>query len=149
MRAEADAGRMIAEIILQRLYMFGNEGYMRKNSVKNTRINAEVHKILAEVIRSEIKDPRIPEFTSVTDVEVAPDLKTCKVWVSLLCDESKEKEALEGLKRAEGFMRSQLARKLNLRNTPELRFILDKSIQYGNHMAKLIDEATRDLHEEQ
>lgn len=118
---------------------------MRKNSVKNTRINAEVHKVLAEVIRSEIKDPRIPEFTSVTDVEVAPDLKTCKVWVSLLCDESQEAAALEGLKRAEGFMKNQLAKKLNLRNTPELRFIIDKSIQYGNHMAKLIDEATKDL----
>ncbi|MGN0345935.1 MAG: 30S ribosome-binding factor RbfA [Lachnospiraceae bacterium] len=118
---------------------------MRKNSVKNTRINAEVQKVLAEIIRSEIKDPRVPAFTSVTDVEVAPDLKTCKVWVSMLCEEEKEKEALEGLKRAEGFMKSRLARELNLRNTPELRFVLDKSIQYGNHMSQLIAEATRDL----
>ena len=80
---------------------------MRKNSVKNTRINAEVQKVLAEIIRSEIKDPRVPSFTSVTDVEVAPDLKTCKVWVSMLCEEEKEKDALEGLKRAEGFMNLQ------------------------------------------
>lgn len=118
---------------------------MRKNSVKNTRINAEVQKVLAEIIRSEIKDPRVPSFTSVTDVEVAPDLKTCKVWVSMLCEEEKEKDALEGLKRAEGFMKSRLAKELNLRNTPELRFVLDKSIQYGNHMSQLIAEATKNL----
>ena len=116
---------------------------MRKNSVKNTRINAEVQKVLAEVIRSEIKDPRVPEFTSVVDVECAPDLKTCKVWVSLLCEEEEEAQALAGLKRAEGYMKSQLAKKLNLRNTPELRFYVDKSIAYGNHMAKLIEEANR------
>lgn len=122
---------------------------MRKNSVKNTRINAEVQKVLAEVIRSEIKDPRVPEFTSVVDVECAPDLKTCKVWVSMLCNEEREAEALEGLKRAEGYMKNQLAKKLNLRNTPELRFYVDKSIAYGNHMAKLIDEVNKGLKSEE
>ncbi len=113
---------------------------MRKNSVKNTRINSEVQKILAELIRSEVKDPRVPEFTSVTDVEVAPDLKTCKVWVSMLADGDAEKDALKGLKNAEGFLKRQLAKELNLRNTPELTFIADHSIAYGNHMSKLIDE---------
>ena len=113
---------------------------MRKNSVKNTRINSEVQKILAELIRSELKDPRVPEFTSVTDVEVAPDLKTCKVWVSMLVEGDAEKEALKGLKNAEGFLKRQLAHELNLRNTPELTFIADHSIAYGNHMSKLIDE---------
>jgi len=118
---------------------------MRKNSVKNTRINSEVMKVLSEVIRSEVKDPRIPEFTSVTDVEVAPDLKTCKVWVSMLADSEKAQAGLKGLACAEGYMRRELARKLNLRNTPELRFILDGSIEYGNRMAKLIAEANKDL----
>ncbi|HOO80462.1 MAG TPA: 30S ribosome-binding factor RbfA [Lachnospiraceae bacterium] len=122
---------------------------MRKNSIKNTRINAEVLKILAEVIRSEIKDPRIPMMTSVVDVEVAPDLKTCKVWVSLLCDESEEKAALIGLKSAEGYMRKQLARELNLRNTPELRFFVDKTIAYGNHMSQLIDEVNKNNHNDE
>ena len=70
---------------------------MRKNSIKNTRINSEVMKTLAEIIRSEIKDPRIPEFTSVTGVEVAPDLKTCKVFVSMLCDGEKVQDGLKGL----------------------------------------------------
>lgn len=123
---------------------------MRKNSVKNTRINSEVMKTLAELIRSEVKDPRVPQFTSVTDVEVAPDLKTCKVWVSFLTQPEKYREALEGLKKAEGFLRVQLAKKLNLRNTPELRFVLDTSIEYGNRMSKLIDEAVSTIsdHEE-
>ncbi|MDE6685800.1 MAG: 30S ribosome-binding factor RbfA [Lachnospiraceae bacterium] len=121
---------------------------MRKNSVKNTRINAEVQKVLAEVIRSGIKDPRIPQFTSVVDVQVAPDLKTCKVWVSAFCSAEQEKDVMAGLKSAEGYMKNQLARQLNLRNTPELRFYLDKSIEYGNHMSKLIEEANRGLSHE-
>ena len=122
---------------------------MRKNSVKNTRINSEVHKVLAELFRDGIKDPRVPAFTSVTDVEVAPDLKTCKVFVSFLCDEDRIPDALKGLKSAEGFLKGQLAKKLNLRNTPELRFLVDNSIAYGNHMSKLIDEATKDLKDDE
>ncbi len=118
---------------------------MRKNSVKNTRINSEVKKVLAELIRSEVKDPRIPKFTSVTDVEVAPDLKTCKVYVSMLCKEEEIPDGLKGLKSAEGFLRSQLAKTLNLRNTPELRFISDSSIEYGNRLSKLIDEANKNI----
>ena len=74
---------------------------MRKNSVKNTRINSEVLKTLAELFRDGIKDPRVPAFTSVTDVEVAPDLKTCKVYVSFLCDEDKISDALKGVQSAE------------------------------------------------
>lgn len=85
---------------------------MRKNSVKNTRVNGEVHRVLAEVIRSEIKDPRINPMTSVVTVEVAPDLKTCKAWISVLGDEDSQKETLEGLKSAEGYIRSLLAKKL-------------------------------------
>ena len=63
---------------------------MRKNSVKNTRINGEVQRSLAEIIRSEIKDPRINPMTSVVSVEVAPDLKTCKAWISVLGDEDSQ-----------------------------------------------------------
>ena len=117
---------------------------MRKDSSKNTRINSEVMKILAELIRSEIKDPRVPQFTSVTDAVVAPDLKTCKVWVSFLCDEDQEKDALKGLKSAEGFLRRELARQLNLRNTPELTFVADHSISYGNHMSSVIDRVAKE-----
>ena len=113
---------------------------MRKNSIKNTRINGEVQRVLADIIRTEIKDPRIGELTSVMSVEVAPDLKTCKAWISVLGDEKAQADTLAGLNSAEGFIRSQLARKLNLRNTPEIRFIMDQSIAYGISMSKLIDD---------
>lgn len=115
---------------------------MRKNSVKNTRINGEVLKELSNIIRSEIKDPRINPMTSVVAVEVAPDLKTCKAYTSVLGDEKSQKDTITGLKSAEGYIRRQLARTVNLRNTPEIRFILDQSIEYGINMSKLIDEVT-------
>lgn len=116
---------------------------MRKNSVKNTRVNGEVMRVLAEVIRSEIKDPRINPMTSVVAVEVASDLKTCKAWISVLGNEESQKDTLAGLKSAEGYIRNQLARKINLRNTPEIRFIIDQSIEYGVNMYRMIDEVNR------
>jgi ribosome-binding factor A len=113
---------------------------MRKNSVKNTRINGEVQRVLAEIIRSGIKDPRIAPMTSVVAVEVAPDLKTCKAWVSVLGDEKAQADTLAGLESAEGYIRSLLAKTVNLRNTPQVTFILDQSIAYGVDMARKIDE---------
>ena len=116
---------------------------MRKYSVKNTRINGEVLKELSNIIRSEIKDPRINPMTSVVSVEVAPDLKTCKAYISVLGDEQSQKDTITGLKSAEGYIRRELARTVNLRNTPEIKFILDQSIEYGINMSKLIDEVTQ------
>ena len=116
---------------------------MRKNSVKNTRINGEVLKELSNIIRSEIKDPRINPMTSVVSVEVAPDLKTCKAYISVLGDEKSQKDTITGLKSAEGYIRRELARTVNLRNTPEIKFILDQSIEYVINMSKLIDEVTQ------
>ena len=113
---------------------------MRKNSVKNTRINGEVRRVLAEIIRGEIKDPRISPWTSVVDVEVAPDLKSCKVRISVLGDEEARKNTLDGLQSAEGFIRKRLAATVNLRNTPELFFVMDQSIEYGVNMSRKIDE---------
>ena len=118
-------------------------GIMRKNSIKNTRINGEMQKALAEIIRGGIKDPRISPLTSVVAVEVAPDLKTCKAWISVLGDEDVQKSTLEGLKSAAGYIRNQLAKEINLRNTPELLFIMDQSIAYGVNMSKLIDEVNK------
>ena len=116
---------------------------MRKNSVKNTRINGEVLKELSNIIRSEIKDPRINPMTSVVSVEVAPDLKTCKAYISVLGNEQSQKDTITGLKSAVGYIRRELARTVNLRNTPEIKFILDQSIEYGINMSKLIDEVTQ------
>ena len=112
---------------------------VRKNSIKNTRINQEVLKELNVLISSEVKDPRIALMTTVTAVEVASDLKTAKVFVSVLGDENSKKETIKGLKSASSFLRSSLARNLNLRNTPELKFYIDDSLEYGMRMSRLID----------
>ena len=113
---------------------------VRKNSTKNTRINSEVMKELAQIIRAEIKDPRVSPLTSVVAVEVAPDLKTCKAWISVFGDENAIEDTVKGLQSAEGYIRRELAHRINLRNTPEIRFIVDESIAYGVRMSKLIDE---------
>ncbi|MEI3339982.1 MAG: 30S ribosome-binding factor RbfA [Eubacterium sp.] len=115
---------------------------MRKNSIKNTRLNEEVMRELSNIIRNEIKDPRIHPMTTVASVEVAPDLKTCKAYISVLGDEKAQKDTIEGLKSAAGYARRCLAQSLNLRNTPEIRFIPDQSIEYGIEMSKKIDALT-------
>ena len=116
---------------------------MRKNSVKNVRINAEVQKELSNIIRSGIKDPRVSPWTSVVAVEVAPDPKTCKAYISVLGNEAAVEDTIAGLKSASAYIRRQLAASVNLRNTPEIHFIADQSIEYGVRMSHLIDEVTQ------
>ena len=123
-------------------------GIMRKNSIKNTRINMEVQRELSEIIRSEIKDPRIHPMTTVVSVDVTPDLTYCKAYVSVLGDAEAAQETIQGLKSAVGYVRRELAHRVNLRNTPEITFVLDQSIEYGVHMSHLIDEVTKDLKED-
>ncbi len=116
---------------------------MRKNSIKNTRINMEVQRELSEIIRTEVKDPGLDgAMVTVVSVEVTPDLKYCKAYISVLGGDEAAQKALEGLKRAVGFIRKELARRVNLRNTPQIKFILDQSIEYGVHMSRLIDDVT-------
>lgn len=122
---------------------------MRKNSIKNTRVNGEVQKELSNIIRGGIKDPRVAPMTSVVAVEVAPDLKTCKAYISVLGDEKAQEDTIKGLQSAEGYIRRELARKLNMRNTPEIKFVIDQSIAYGVAMSKMIDDVTKDLKEEE
>lgn len=122
---------------------------MRKNSIKNTRVNGEVQKELSNIIRGGIKDPRVAPMTSVVAVEVATDLKTCKAYISVLGDEKAQEDTIKGLQSAEGYIRRELARKLNMRNTPEIKFVMDQSIAYGVAMSKMIDDVTKDLKEEE
>ncbi len=116
---------------------------MRKKSIKNNRINEEVLRGISEIIRGELKDPRIAEFTSVLSVEVAPDLKTAKVYISVLGSQEDSDRTLEGLRASAGHVRSLLAKKINLRNTPQLQFLCNGSISYGIKMSKLIDEVCK------
>lgn len=113
---------------------------MKKNSIKGTRINAEVQKALSQIINFEIKDPRIHPVTTVTEVNVTKNLETCTVYISVLGEEKEARETLLGLESAAGYIRKELAHKVNLRNTPELRFVLDTSLSYGIKMSKMIDE---------
>ena len=113
---------------------------MRKDSIKNTRINGEVQKALSEIIRTELKDPRIHPMTSVVLVKVTPDLKYCKAYISVLAGEEQARDTIQGLKSAEGFLKSRLAKEINLRITPEIIFVMDQSIAYGVNMSHKIDE---------
>ena len=117
---------------------------MRKNSIKNIRINEAVRQELSRLISFEVKDPRVDMMTSVTRAIVATDLKTCKVYISVYGDDEKKQAAITGLKSSEGFLRRMLAKNLNLRNTPELQFILDESIEYGIRMTKKIDIVSKE-----
>lgn len=113
---------------------------MRRRNVKLDRINEEVYRTLSDIIRSEVKDPRISPITSITGVEVTNDLKQAKVYVSVFGENDALDETMEGLKSSSGFIRGRLAKELNLRNTPELKFLPDASIAYGLKMSKMIDE---------
>lgn len=115
---------------------------MRKeNSYRGGRTNSDVQRVLSHIIMYEVKDPRIdPVRTTISKLEVTKDLKFCKIYISVLGDEDKKADCIKGLNSAKGFIRKSLADSLNLRNTPELIFTLDNSIEYGVEMSKKIDE---------
>lgn len=121
---------------------------MKKNSVKNIRVNSEVQREMSQIIREDLKDPRIHPLTSVMSVEVTPDLKFAKIFISVLGDEEAKEKTMEGLKKSASYARHQLARRMNLRNTPELTFVLDNSIEYGVMMSKKIDELNANIKDE-
>lgn len=118
---------------------------MRKGSVKNNRLCGEVRKALSEIIFTEVKDPRISGMLSVTETYVAPDLKSCKAYISVLGSKEDLEDTIKGLKSAEGFIRRELAHKMNMRNTPEITFIPDESIAYGVEMTHKAEELVKDL----
>ena len=113
---------------------------MKKGSLKNNRINGEVMRALSVIIRDGVKDPRIDPLFSITKVEVTPDLQFCKVHISTMSGGDSLDRTIEGLKHAEGYIRRELAHSVNLRKTPELQFVPDRSIEYAIEMSKKIDE---------
>lgn len=116
----------------------------RKGNNRISRINEQVKHEMSYIIRN-LKDPRIPDMTSVVEVEVTTDLKHCKAYISMLGTDEQIAEGEEGLKHSKGFIRKELASRLNLRNTPEIHFVMDNSIEYGIKMSQLIDEVNKDL----
>ncbi len=111
-----------------------------KSSERGSRVNSDVQRVIGHIIEFELKDPRISGLTSVVKTEVTKDLKICKCYISVLGNENAGESTIEGLKAASGFVRKRLAESLNLRNTPEIHFVLDKSIEYGVNMSRKIDE---------
>lgn len=107
------------------------------------RINEEIKKEISAVIR-ELKDPRIGEMTSVIAVDVTKDMRWCKVFVSVLGDESKQNDTIKGLKNAAGFVRKEIGHRLGLRYTPELIFNLDHSIEHGAHINEVLNSISED-----
>ena len=100
------------------------------------RINEEIQRELSSLIRT-VKDPRVTGLISVTAVDTTPDLKFCKLYISVL-DKSDVNQVLKGLKSASGYLRRELGRTLNLRNTPELTFVRDDSIDHGAHILDML-----------
>jgi len=113
---------------------------MRKRSIKNTRVNMEVQRVLSTIISSGIKDPRVSPMATVVSVEVAPDLKTCKAYISVLGDTKSQEDTLIGLRSASAYIRRELAHTVNMRHTPEITFILDQSIEHGVRITSMIDD---------
>ena len=119
----------------------GIEEYMqskRGGRNRTVRINEEIRKELSQILQQDLKDPRIDLMTSVVRTETTRDLKYCKVYVSVLGSEDHKKEVKEALKSAAGFIRRELARRINLRVTPELTFVLDDSIEYSIYMSEML-----------
>lgn len=112
---------------------------MSKNEARLGRINEELMKALSHIITYELKNPNVTGMISVTRVKVTPDLKYAKVYVSLLNSKSVEK-TMQGLKESSGFMRSQVAKIVNLRITPELVFEYDDSIEHGEKIENILKE---------
>ena len=116
-----------------------------KTNNRLSRINDEIMKELSQIIRGELKDPRIGAMTSVIRVETTQDLKYCKVYVSVLGGDTEKENVMKGLKNASGFIRRLIAQRINLRYTPEFTFKLDESAEYAIHMEQLIDQISKDL----
>jgi ribosome-binding factor A len=108
---------------------------MSKN--RNNRLSGEMKRVIADIIRKEVKDPRISDLMSVTDVNVTEDLKFAKVYISVYGD---SEPTLEALQSAKGFIRREVGRNIKMRITPELIFVKDDSIEKGIYMSSLIDK---------
>jgi len=110
------------------------------------RVAEEIKREVSDILRKDIKDPRLSGLSliSVTDVDVSRDLRYASVYVSVLGGEDEVKQAFLTLKKATGFIRSEIGRRIRLRYAPELTFQLDRSIAYGAHINRLLNELNRD-----
>ena len=106
------------------------------------RVNNLIRREISELIQRELRDPRLDEFVTVTEVSTSPDLKFAKVYISCISGKQEEQKTLTVLNSASGFLRTELARKVRLRRIPELSFYWDDSIEHGDHILRLIDQVS-------
>ena len=114
---------------------------MKKGQGRPQKLGDLIQRELSELLQREVRDPRVGMLT-ITGVDVSPDFSHAKVMFTLL-DKEKLGDTLAGLKRSAGFLRSQLARRIKLYTTPELRFEYDESVERGDRLSRLIDQANR------
>ena len=114
---------------------------MKKAQGRPQRLGDLIQREVSDLIRLEVRDPRVGMIT-ITSVDVSPDLSHAKLFFTLL-EKDKLEDTLHGLKRSAGFLRSQLARRLKIYTTPELRFEYDESVERGDRLSRLIDSAVK------
>jgi ribosome-binding factor A len=116
---------------------------MPKDFSRSQRVVEQIRRELAELIRTEVKDPRVG-FITLTDVEISPDYAHAKVFFTSMTGEDSVPGILVGLRRASGFLRRELGRRVRIHTTPELHFVYDSSVEEGSRMSRLIDEVVRE-----
>ncbi len=109
---------------------------------RHERLEQDVKIALSNIITYEVKEPSVTGLISVTDVKITPDQKYAKVYISIFGKQNKQK-VIDALKKATGFIKLELGKRVRMRNIPSIMFELDDSIEYGDHMDKLIDEVIR------
>lgn len=111
---------------------------------RTERIAAEMKRVVSDIIRTDVKDPRIPVVTSVTRLKLTKDLKFAKIYVSFYGSEADKKGAMKALTASAGLIRYRIGQKMTIRSLPELTFALDESIEYGSYMTERIDQVRRE-----
>lgn len=109
-------------------------------SKRNYRLAGEIKRDLIEIFSNEIRDPNIDSMVSITDVEVTNDLSYAKIYVSKLGSQKDRENLIEALTKANGFIRSALSKRLQIKKVPEINFYLDESLEYGARIEKIIEE---------
>ena len=110
---------------------------------REKRLAEEIKKIVSNIIRDELRDPRVSSMTSIIEVDLTKDLRYVNIYVSVLGDDEKKEETMEGLTRASGFIRREIGKKIKARYTPEVIFKLDNSIERGIHMYNIITKVSK------
>lgn len=117
------------------------------SNVRVHRVAEQIKKEVSQIIQNELKDPRVG-FITVTGVDVTGDLQQATIYISILGNESEKKESLDGLKKAEGYIRREIGKRIRLRKTPEISFSFDGSIEYGNKIERLLSQINQDARKE-